>query len=293
MAKAPSTQSRIFATGKEQDVRDISDLLELEFEQEGYPVAAFENPDDHRVWEVSVYVETDIAIGVQQRIETLIESSGHKATFHDEVLPDVDWVAETLRELAPVRAGRFIVHGSHDQDAPKPNEVSVWIDASVAFGSGHHGTTAGCLDMLDRELKRNNFYNILDLGTGSGVLAIAAAKATNANILASDYDPVATNTAAFNARRNGVASNIHCVTANGFGHPAFSGYRPFDLVIANILARPLQALALEVSRHMAFGGTLILSGLLPHQKAPLIASYRLQGLGLCSCSLSGMDGCRW
>lgn len=278
MTSPQSSQTRIYATGKERITRELSTLLEQEFEEEGYPVAAFENPDDHRIWEISVYVNTEIADAVHQQIEKLLDSNGHKTRFKKEILPDIDWVAETLRDLAPVRAGRFVVHGSHDRDAPRPNETAVWIDASVAFGSGHHGTTAGCLDMLDRELKRRKFHNILDLGTGSGVLAIAAAKSTNADILASDYDPVATKTAASNTIQNGVASRITCITADGFRHPAFANSGPFDLVIANILARPLQTMAAELSRHMAPGGTLILSGLLPHQKAPLVASYRLQGL---------------
>ncbi len=278
MTKSPQSQSRLFAAGSEKSARALSAILELEFEEEGYPVAAFENPDDDRIWEVSVYVDTEIADDTQLRIEKLLEAGGHKAEFQNEELPNIDWVAETLRELAPVRAGRFIVHGSHDRYAPYPHEVAVWIDASVAFGSGHHGTTAGCLDMLDRELKRHKFRNILDLGTGSGVLAIAAAKATNAKVLASDYDPVATKTAEYNTRRNGVASKVTCITADGFCHPAFKNSGRFDLIIANILARPLQRLAVDVSNHMAVGGTLILSGLLPHQKAPLIASYRLQGL---------------
>ncbi|MCB1430263.1 MAG: 50S ribosomal protein L11 methyltransferase, partial [Nitratireductor sp.] len=144
--------------------------------------------------------------------------------------------------------------------------------------TGHHGTTAGCLDMLGLCLKENRYSRALDLGTGSGVLAIAVARSLPARILATDIDPVAVDVARQNCRLNGVASRIRCETAPGFAHRAFREEGPFDLVIANILAGPLQALARDLAANCAPGATVILSGLLPHQRARIVATYRLHGL---------------
>jgi ribosomal protein L11 methyltransferase len=195
-----------------------------------------------------------------------------------ETLPDTDWVAKSLEGLAPVRAARFVVHGSHDRLKRHANEIGIEIEAGEAFGTGHHGTTAGCLMAIDRVARSRPVRSALDIGTGSGVLAIAIAKATKARVLASDIDPVATRVARENVKLNGVASHVTTVTAGDLKSALFRAAGPFDLIVANILAGPLIVLAPSIARHLAPGGTLILSGLIPEQRARILAAYR--GLGL-------------
>jgi len=255
-------------------------VFEKAFEEDGFPVSSFEDLENPVNWELAVYMDTKLADTTRKRMEELARDNGISVSFEREDLEDRDWVAQTLRDLTAVRAGRFIVHGSHEADAPKPNEISLLINAGLAFGTGHHGTTAGCLDMLTRVCKRKTFHNVLDLGTGSGVLAIAAAKVMPCFVMATDIDPVATQTARYNTQQNGVHAHVECLTSVGFTRPRIHQQAPFDLVIANILARPLQQMALDIVAHTANGGTVILSGLLPHQRTPIIASFRLQGLHL-------------
>lgn len=254
--------------------------LEAEFEDEAFPVAAFEVDEAAGIWSVSVYALNEAVASTENRMAAALKAAGLPHAISHESLGEVDWVAATLAELSPVRAGRFIVHGSHDNHVPKPHEHAILIDAGLAFGTGHHGTTAGCLSMLAQAMKRRRYFNALDLGTGSGVLAIAAAKAQPLHVLASDIDPVATKVARENVRLNEAMPRINCVTATGFNHRAFVEHGPFDLVLANILARPLELLARDLAAHLARPATVILSGLLPHQKARIVAAYRAQGLRL-------------
>ncbi len=200
--------------------------------------------------------------------------------FAIAALTDTDWVAKSLAGLKPVRAGRFLVYGSHDRGALKPNDLGLEIEAGEAFGSGHHGTTIGCLRAIAREAKTRPIVNALDVGTGSGVLAIALAKLAKARVLASDIDPVATRVAQENVRLNGVAAYVRTLTAVGLNGRAFRDGAPYDLVVANILAGPLAALAPAIRRVVAPGGTVILSGLLPAQRARIVATYRGTGLVL-------------
>jgi ribosomal protein L11 methyltransferase len=190
-----------------------------------------------------------------------------------EVIPDIDWIAKSLEGLKPVRAGRFLVHGSHDRDKVKINDIAIEIDAGQAFGTGHHGTTAGCLEVIDTVVRAQAPRNALDLGTGSGVLAIAVRKLRNIPVLATDIDPVAVVVARENVRRNGIATGIRLETAPGFHSPAFRREGPFDLVIANILARPLMKMAPQLATHLAPGGSVILSGILAAQRWKVIAAY--------------------
>lgn len=271
-------QSRIFAETDEATARSLMEPMEVLFEVEGLPVSAFENIDRPGSWSISVYTETEDAEETRLRLADAFKEHGVRLNLEREDIPDTDWVAATLKNLSAVRAGRFIVHGSHEAHVPKPHEIAIRIDAGLAFGTGHHGTTAGCLDMLTQVCKRKGFDNVLDLGTGSGVLAIAAAKNMPCRVLASDIDPVATITASDNARLNGVQSQVECITAAGFIHPQLKANGPFNLVIANILAKPLQSMAKDLVRYTARKGTVILSGLLPHQRAPLVATFRQQGL---------------
>lgn len=198
--------------------------------------------------------------------------------FTVAALPDTDWVAKSLAGLSPVRAGRFLVHGHHDRDRAKPNDIAIEIEAGEAFGTGHHGTTIGCLLAIEHEASTRPIRHALDVGTGSGVLAIALAKRAKARVLASDIDPVATRVAKENVRLNGVAANVRTITATGLNGRAFRDDGPYDLVVANILAGPLAALAPAIRRAVAPGGTVILSGLLPQQRARIVAAYRGTGL---------------
>lgn len=274
------SQIRLFFNEDKDVARTIGDLMFERFDEGEFPVAVFETSEDSGIWTVSLYVDTEDADRIENEVREFLSLSGYPNTFEREIIEETDWVTKTLQDLAPVRAGRFIVHGSHDKHVPKSHEHSIIIDAGQAFGTGHHGTTAGCLDMLEKCLKRRDYKNATDMGTGSGVLAIALAKALPIKILASDIDPIATKTARDNTIINSVASQINCITATGFNHRGFADAGPFDLVIANILARPLQGLAHPMSAYLAPRATVILSGLLPHQKARICATYRLQGLNL-------------
>ena len=190
-----------------------------------------------------------------------------------EIVPDIDWVSRSLEGLKPVRAGGFFVHGAHDRASRRPGGIAIEIEAGLAFGTGHHGTTAGCLEMIRRVVRREHPRNALDLGTGSAVLAIAVARLARIPVLASDIDPVATGVAAANVRLNGASQFVTAVTATGFHHPAFAANRGLGLIVANILARPLMRLAPDMADNLARGGSLILSGILDRQRDAVVAAY--------------------
>ncbi|MCF6320694.1 MAG: 50S ribosomal protein L11 methyltransferase [Rhizobiaceae bacterium] len=270
------TQHHHSLQANQTQVRKIFDLFDAEFEEDGLPVSSYEIDEKIDLWGISVYTDEHITQLTKTRMTKVLNDNGIDVDINSEIIDDTDWVAKTLRQLNPVRAGRFLIHGSHDKHAARFNDTAINIDAGLAFGTGHHGTTAGCLDMLGVQLKRRKFANILDLGTGSGILAIAAAKATKQRVLASDIDPVATNVARQNARNNGVGNLLTCITAKGFKHREITARAPYDLIIANILARPLQSMARDFALHLAPNATIILSGLLPHQKARIVASFRIQ-----------------
>ncbi len=195
-------------------------------------------------------------------------------------VPQQDWVRQSLEGLAPVVAGRFFLHGSHDRHRRRAGGISLEIDAGTAFGTGHHGTTEGCLLALDEILRRRMPGKILDVGCGTGVLAIAAAKASGRPALASDIDPEAVRVTIANAALNHVRPLISSFAAAGLHHPRIAGQGPYDLIFANILARPLVALATGLSRALAPGGDLILSGLTLDQMRWIEATYENRGLAL-------------
>ena len=202
-----------------------------------------------------------------------------------EIVPDANWVALSQAALPPIRAGRFIVHGSHDRARFAMRRCAVEIEAGEAFGTGHNATTALCLEALDALVRRRRFARVLDLGCGSGVLGIAAVRALPAaRVVASDNDPVATAIARDNARLNRVTSRVQILTATGFAHPGLRRAQPFDLVLANILPGPLVALAPAMQRAIARGGIAVLSGLLHHQVREVAAAYRAHGFRLLRCT---------
>jgi ribosomal protein L11 methyltransferase len=189
-----------------------------------------------------------------------------------------DWVAENRASFQPIRAGRFFIHPTFHECRPPAGARVIALDAATAFGSGSHGTTKGCLLALDRIARRRRPRRILDMGCGSGILAIAAAKAWARPVLAVDIDDEAVRVTRDNARRNGVANNVRAVAGPGFDAPIMRGRRKFDLIVANILARPLIAMAPALARALSPGGEAVLSGLLVHQENQVIAAYRAQGL---------------
>lgn len=195
-------------------------------------------------------------------------------------IAEENWVALVQRGLHPVRAGRFLIHGSHDREAGQGKRLAIEIDAGQAFGTAHHGTTRGCLIAIDRLAKRRRWRSVLDVGTGSGILAIAAAKLSNARILASDIDPVAVAVAEENWLCNGVSGKIAGLVSAGVGGCEFRQRAPFDLITANILAGPLLALAPHLAKLTARGGHIVLSGLLDSQAREIKATYRQLGLVL-------------
>ena len=193
-------------------------------------------------------------------------------------LPDQDWIRESQIGLPPVRAGRFFVYGAHDAGRVPSGARPIRIEAGLAFGTGHHETTALCLVALSHLAKRKRPHRILDLGCGTGVLAIAAAMLWRTHVLATDIDPIAVAVAHENARANSVAPLVEAAVADGMHHPRIRARAPFDLIVANILAGPLTRLACGIARALAPGGTLVLSGLLRNQENLVLSFYRPQGL---------------
>ena len=194
------------------------------------------------------------------------------------LLPDQDWIKLSQEGLPPVRAGRFFVYGAHDAGVVPRGVIPIRIEAGLAFGTGHHETTALCLGALSDLSKRRRFENVLDLGCGTGLLAIGAAKLWRKPVLASDIDVVAVEVTRENAAANGEAPLVRALTADGLVHPVLAGKAPYDLIIANILASPLTRLAPEIARSLAPGGMALLSGLLAWQENMVTSFYRPQGL---------------
>ncbi|HEX2593689.1 MAG TPA: 50S ribosomal protein L11 methyltransferase [Rhizomicrobium sp.] len=191
-----------------------------------------------------------------------------------ELLPDVDWIKLSQEGLPPVRAGRFFVYGAHDRGKVPPGVIPIRIEAGMAFGTGHHETTALCLTAMSDLSKVRRYENVLDLGTGTGLLAIGAAKLWRKRVIASDIDQVAVEIAKENARANGEGPLVNAFTADGLVHPALAAAAPYDLLIANILAAPLTFLAPQIARSVKRGSMIILSGLLVWQENMVLSFYR-------------------
>jgi ribosomal protein L11 methyltransferase len=272
MSDRQPTQTRLHMTASRAEANRIYAALEVAFEEDGYPLAMMEIDEDGDIHEVSLYADGDID-AVEKRIREVLSDVAPGIALGRELLPDTDWVALSLEGLKPVRAGRFFVHGAHDRDKRHIGDLAIEIEAGLAFGTGHHGTTSGCLDMIWQVARRERPMNALDLGTGSAVLAIGLAKMAHIPVLATDIDPVATAVAAENVRLNHVEAYVATKTATGFHHPVFAASAPFDLIVANILARPLMRLAPEMAKHLSPGGSLILSGILDCQRNAVIAAY--------------------
>jgi len=193
---------------------------------------------------------------------------------------DADWVKQVQTDNPPRQISRFWIHGSHVKEEPPKGTTAIHIDAGLAFGSGEHPTTEGCLRAIDYLAKRRRFRQVLDMGCGAGMLAIAAAKCWSTKVLAVDNDPAAVQVAADNMKQNRVAAQVQAVLSDGYAHPLLRRRRPFDLVLANILADPLCAMARDLSRHLAPGGVVVLSGLLSRQAERVMAVHHGCGMRL-------------
>lgn len=271
------SQIRFHLRAQRFEAERIFGLFERVFEDDGYPVSVLEIDEARNVHEVSLYTEADEEAEVASRIDAILGSDHFGLELNIEQLPDIDWVTHTLQGLTSVSAGRFVVHGSHETPL-SGGQIPILIDANLAFGTGHHGTTSGCLEMISTVVRNERPRNALDVGTGTAVLAIAIAKLAPIHVLATDIDPVATRVARENVRKNNAASHIVCQTATGLHHRSIALGAPYDLIVANILARPLMQLAPQMVRHLAHGGSVILSGILASQRQRVLAAYRIQGL---------------
>ncbi len=240
-------------------------------------VGVFEVEDGSGLWEVGGYFtetpdETALAV---------LAAAFEAKPFVVSELPDTDWVAHVRRELAPVEAGRFFVYGSHDADKLPEGRIPLLIEAAMAFGTGHHGTTLGCLKALDFLLDQGfSATKVADIGCGTAVLAMAAARVWDGDIIASDIDEVAVDVAEANLKANGMAGAVNCVEAAGFDHPDLKAHAPYDLIFANILKGPLVVLSPEISANLRAGGQAILSGILNEQADDVVAVYLQNGFNL-------------
>jgi ribosomal protein L11 methyltransferase len=258
--------------------RALTELLGEVFDPAETAVAAFE-AEDGRTWHLEAYFsEEPDQDAIRELARSVVGDAIDGARF--DTLAGADWVRASLDGLPPVRVWRFLVHGSHDRERVRPNDLAIEIEAALAFGTGHHGTTSGCLAALASELKTRRPQRVLDVGTGTGILAFAAAKALRSRVVAGDIDPIAIDVAKANARLNGVAPFLSLYVGSGTRHERAARSPRFDLVFANILARPLMRLARTIAPRLAPGGTLVLSGLLERDVPGVLSAYRTQGLAL-------------
>jgi len=270
------THRASFAIGDEQAARGVVDVLTEIFCEGEAAVAAFERAGGS--WDITLHFAQAPDRALLREIVARQAGKEIADTIAFDTIEARDWVKTSLESLVPVPAGRFVVHGAHDRARLPANKLNIEIEAALAFGTGHHGTTRGCLLLLDHLLKAYRPQRLLDLGTGTGVLAIAAAKALRRTVLASDIDVPSVRLARENARLNAAGNFLHVIRAASFSAPEFAALGPFDLVLANILANPLRQLAQPMSRYLAPGALVVLSGLLTPQAGGVIAAYRARGL---------------
>ena len=236
---------------------------------------AFEDDSGH--WQVAIHFRNaPDEVGLRDLVKLAAGEVAAEA-LSIERIPGADWVARSLAGLRPVRAGRFIVHGAHDRAGLRANDIGIEIEAALAFGTGHHGTTRGCLLALADLTKRRRIRNVLDIGTGSGVLAIAAARLLRTRITAGDIDPVAVRAARDNTGKNHALSMVTFVSAAGVRAQKIRTRGPYDLIFANILMGPLTRLAVSVRKLAAPEARVVLSGLLPGHANAVAGIYRAQG----------------
>jgi ribosomal protein L11 methyltransferase len=262
-ARGPRAEAEAAATGIDADPR---------LEASAYSI--LEEDEDRGIWRLDIYPTSDEEAAI---FISLLTAPG-TLQVASQPLADADWLAMALSGLPPVRAGRFFVFGAHDRGRIPANAVGLRIEAGAAFGTGHHGTTTGCLLAFDGLLKARGFAKVLDVGTGTGVLAIAAARTGSRRAVGTDIDAVSVRIARENARLNRARARF--VRADGLAHRSVAQGAPYDLVFANILARPLVRLSPGIRRALRPGGTAILSGLLRNQQRFVFAAFLSRGFRL-------------
>jgi len=265
---------QIIARGPRAEAEAAAAAVDVDLELEGAAYSILEEDEDAQIWRIDAYPVSDEQAEAFRRALRAFPA----LAVRTEPLADADWLAMALSGLPPVRAGRFFVYGLHDRGRIPHNAVGLRIEAGAAFGTGHHGTTVGCLLAYDRLLKAAAFAKVLDVGCGTGVLAIAAAKCGARQVVGTDIDPVSVRISRENTKVNRVRARF--LHAAGLQHPDVRGAAPYDLVFANILARPLMSLAQSIRRALKPGGTVILSGLLRSQERMVRAAYLARGFSL-------------
>ena len=268
----------------ERRARAIADLIVESFEPAEAASTAFETetrwPGGGKAWQVEAYFGFEPDEDGLRELVAAAAGEDAAALCEFGITEKADWVANALAGLTPVRAGRFLIHGSHDRDKVRTNDIGIEIEAGLAFGTGHHGTTRGCLLHFAKLLNRRRPRRVLDVGCGAGVLAIAAAKALKTTVWLGDIDPVAVEVANANARLNGVGALARAIVSRGVENHALRDHGPFDVVFANILAKPLRLLAPSLAAVTAEGGVAIVSGLLLSDVPGVLAAWRAQGFYL-------------
>jgi ribosomal protein L11 methyltransferase len=269
------TPQQIVARGARADAEAAAEAIDFDVALEGATYSILEEDEDKNIWRIDAFPTTqDESDGINRVL------AGFKVKVTTEVLADADWLAMALSGLPPVKAGRFFVYGMHDRGRLPASTVNLRIEAGAAFGTGHHGTTVGCLQAYDRLIKARSFKKVLDVGAGTGLLAIAAARTGSKLAVGTDIDRPSVRIARENAKVN--QANAKFVHASGLSDRLVADNAPYDLVFANILARPLISLAQDIKRALVPGGTVILSGLLRTQERMVKAAYLSRGFKVVS-----------
>ena len=264
------TPQLFVARGGRADAETAADAIDNHPGLEGATYSILEEDEDKGIWRIDAFPTTE-----EEDASLLELLGGYPLKVEREALADADWLAMALSGLPPVRAGRFFVYGMHDRGRLPASTVNLRIEAGAAFGTGHHGTTVGCLQAYDRLIKAKKFNKVLDVGAGTGLLAIAAARTGAKLAVGTDIDKPSVRISKENAKVN--MANARFVHASGLSNKLVAQNAPYDLVFANILARPLISLAQDIKRALVPGGTVILSGLLRTQERMVKAAYLSRG----------------
>jgi len=267
-----STSWQVRVIAERDEIDDLEALLaSLNSPDDPPGLSSFEIPGDPR-WQIDAYFSEQID---EEKLAQLLSAYEYEITL----APQIDWVAQSLTHHQQITAGRFHIYGSHHKK-PSSGGVNIRVNAGMAFGTGQHNTTLGCLLAINQIAKERPIINALDLGCGTGILALALAAVTRKSVTASDIDPIAVDVAQQNARDNHQASRIRFVVAPGMRHRSLATRAPYDMIVANILAKPLCQMATDISNAVTLGGVVVLSGLLTTQEQVVLRTYRNRGLAI-------------